>query len=103
MQSPVEYVRALPPEEKEAVLAELIREAIQINGGQGLISIQAPSGESLGYYVPPAVAEQALKRVGIMLSDEDRERTRDALANPDQTFDMTTFLEELREEEVGKR
>lgn len=58
--SPVEYVRSLSPEDKGRVLIALLRELIELNnGGKCLIPIQAPNGESLGYYTPPAAARAA--------------------------------------------
>jgi hypothetical protein len=98
--SAVELVRNLTPEDKEVVFAELVREAIQVSGGRGLIPIQAPGGEPLGYYVPPAVAEEHLKKCGFVLTDADRQRTERALGDPRQTFEMNAFLEELRQEDA---
>jgi hypothetical protein len=98
--SAVEFVRNLPPEQKEIVLAELVREAIRVTGGQALISIQAPEGEPLGYYVPPAIAEEHRKRCGFQLPDEDRRRTERALSDPGRTFEMADFLEDLSREDA---
>src|SRR5262249_15323593 len=56
--SPVEYVRGLSPEEKGEVFIAILRELIEVNGGgKGLIPVETPDGESLGYYVPPLAAE----------------------------------------------
>lgn len=54
--SPVDYVGSLSPEVKQEVLIALLRELIEINGGNGLIPFNLPNGESLGHYVPPAAA-----------------------------------------------
>jgi hypothetical protein len=41
--SPVDYIRALAPEEKEAVFIALLQELIEVNGGgHGLIPFQTP-------------------------------------------------------------
>jgi hypothetical protein len=97
--SPVEYVRSLSPEDKEAVFAELIREVIQLNGGTGLITFQAPDGESLGYYIPPDAATKQFDRCGPQLTEADRERTNRALTDPSRTFDVREFFAELRRED----
>jgi hypothetical protein len=97
--SPVEYVRSLSPEDKEAVLAELIREVIQLNGGTGLITIQAPDGESLGYYIPPEAASKQFDHCGPELTEADRARTNRALTDLGRTFDIKEFFAELRRED----
>ena len=56
MRSPVEFVRTMSPEDKEDVFVALLRELIVMNGGKGLIPVQASDGKSLGYYVPPEAA-----------------------------------------------
>src|SRR4051794_10802547 len=62
--SAVDYVRALAPEAKEAVLVALLQELIEINGGgHGLIPIDTPDGKSLGYYVPPRAAKERYERL----------------------------------------
>src|SRR5437899_10688037 len=55
-QSPVEYVKGLPPEDKQAVFLALLREALQINGDRGLMPVEDEDGKSFGYYVPPQIA-----------------------------------------------
>ncbi len=60
--SPVEYVRNLPPEEKQAVFLALLREALQYNGDTGLLPVEDENGKAFGYYVPQkAAANQATK------------------------------------------
>ena len=61
--SPVEHVKGLPAEDKEDILIALVREMIEINGGDGLIPIETLDGESLGYYVPPAAAKARYERL----------------------------------------
>lgn len=72
--SAAEYVRALSDEEKGHVLIALLRELIEINGGgKGLIPIDTPEGESLGYFVPPLAARARFEKYGPKLTPE-RER-----------------------------
>jgi hypothetical protein len=74
--SPVEYVRALPPEDKQAVFLTLLREALQHNGDRGLLPIDDEDGRPFGYYVPPKAAEELFEQFGPKLSAE-REREID--------------------------
>lgn len=100
--SPVEYVRSLSPEGKQAVLLELVREMIQMNGSRGLIPVEDEAGASLGYFVPPEAADEIAAKRLPTISDEQREITRRALATPDQTFDVIEFLEECRREDEAR-
>jgi|SRR6476620_10232195 len=93
--NPEEFVRNLSPEDREEVLVYLIREAIRLSGGNGLIPIRATSGESLGYFVPPAVAAAQLRSVLPVLSPEQRAVSERALTSLSDTFDMDAYLDEL--------
>ena len=55
--SAVDYVRSLPPEEKQAVFLELLREAMRSYGDRGLQPIDDEDGRPFGYYVPPRAAQ----------------------------------------------
>jgi hypothetical protein len=55
--SAVDYVRSLPPEEKQAVFLELLREAMRSYGDMGLLPIDDEEGRPFGYYVPPKAAQ----------------------------------------------
>jgi hypothetical protein len=92
-------IRSWSPDEKEAALLELTREAMELRGGKLVVPVREQNGELLGYYVPSAVAESHLKVTLPKLTPEQMERTRAALANPDQTFDMEEFMEELSRED----
>jgi hypothetical protein len=78
----VEYVRALPPDDQEAVLQFLLTELIRINGGTGLIPFEADDGKSLGYYVPPAAAAELRERLIPPPSAEGDAQMAEALATP---------------------
>lgn len=67
--SPVEYVRGLSPEDKDRVLVALLKEAIEIQGGRGLIPIY-DGDEDLGYYVPPAAADERFRLYGPKFTPE---------------------------------
>lgn len=54
---------ALSPEDKEDVFILLIRELIASNGGKGLIPVETPEGEALGYYAPPEAARARSERL----------------------------------------
>jgi hypothetical protein len=92
----VEYVRSLPPEEKEAVFTELAREAIRRNDGRGLIPIATRDGESLGYYMTPAAADEFVERTLPKLSPEREAEIERRLAIPGQTIRAEYLLAELR-------
>lgn len=90
--SPVEFALSLDPDNKHAVFIALLREAIELNGENGLLPIDDESGQPFGYYVPPkAAAEQVLRSVPAQ-SEADLERTRRSLANLEDTFEIETFL-----------
>jgi hypothetical protein len=58
--SAVDYVRSLSPEEKQAVFLALLREALQLQGGEGPLPIEDEDGNPFGCYLPPkAVAARA--------------------------------------------
>ncbi len=70
--SAVAYVRSLSPEDKEEVFISLLKELIEINGGEGLIPLDRP-GEPLGYYVPPKAAQERFEKMMAELPPEVRE------------------------------
>jgi hypothetical protein len=95
--SPVEYVRGLKPEEKQAVFLALLREALQHHGDTGLLPVEDENGKGFGYYVPPKASENHLRSLVPTLSPEQRAVTARALADPTKTFDMKTYLDELKQ------
>lgn len=89
--SPVEYVRALPPEDKEDVLIALLRDLIAFRGGKGLIPVESPEGEWLGYYVPPAAA----KALSDQMWAEMPPAVREAFGRPVKNLDNCISAEEM--------
>ena len=53
--SPLEYVRALSPEEKEAVFFALLAEAREQGEADGTLVLENLTGETVGYFVSPGV------------------------------------------------
>ncbi len=78
----VEYVRALSPDDQEAVLEFLLKELIRIYGGTGLIPFESGEGESMGYYVPAAAAAELRQRFVPPASPEGELQMAEALATP---------------------
>ena len=68
--STAEYVRSLPPEDKQAAFLALLREALEQNGDRGLLPIDDEDGKPFGYYVPPKAAEELFRLSGPKLSEE---------------------------------
>jgi hypothetical protein len=95
--SAVDYVRALSDEEKGRVLIALLQELIAINGGgKGLISIDTPEGESLGYYVPPLAAQARAEAYLPKFTPEEEAELARRLANPGPTMTAQELIAELR-------
>jgi hypothetical protein len=99
--SAVDYVRALSPEEKQAVFLALLREALAENGDTGLLPVDDEDGKPFGYYVPPKAAAAYLKVTPPALSSDQEEGIRRAIATPHATFDMGQFLDDLSREDRG--
>jgi hypothetical protein len=76
--SPVEFVKSLPPEAKQAVFLALLREVLALSGGTGLIPVTDEDGRPLGYYVPP---EAAKARAEALLAEMPPE-VREAMTRP---------------------
>jgi hypothetical protein len=98
-QSPVEYVRGLPPEEKQAVFLTLLREALQFNGDTGLMPVEDEHGKPFGYYVPPKASEQQFRSLAPVLTPAQRDTTLRALSTLGNTFDMQSYLDDLKRED----
>ncbi len=71
--SPVEYVRRLPGEDKQAVFLALLREAVSWNGDAGLLPIDDEDGRPFGYYVTQKVAQERWDRLVADMPPEVRE------------------------------
>jgi hypothetical protein len=91
--SAVEFVRSLPPEEKQAVFLALLREAIQLNGDTGLLPIEDEDGNPFGCYLPPkAIAARA----EALLPKMSQEREAELAKRQNEPNRMLT-TDELRE------
>ena len=80
--SRVDSIGLWTDEEKGDVLIALLRELIDnYGGGTGLIPIETPTGESLGYYVPPrAAAARAEALLPKLTPEREQELARRANA-----------------------
>lgn len=94
--SPVEYVRGLPPEDKEDLLVALLRDLIAHWGGRGLIPIETADGGWLGYYVPPEAAKARADRMGAEMPPEVRERFSQPVKDPDNCISSDEMLAIIR-------
>ena len=93
----VDYVRTLSDDEKGYVLIALLRELIEVNGGgKGLIPIDTPEGESLGYYVPPKAAQARFEVNGPNLTSERKAELARRLKNPGPTIPIEQVIAEFR-------
>jgi hypothetical protein len=81
--SPVEYVRGLTPEEKQAVFLALLREALQYNGDAALLPVEDENGKAFGYYVPPKTAAAQAVKAWAEMPAEVREKLGRPVADPD--------------------
>jgi hypothetical protein len=99
--SPVEYVRRLPPQEKQAVFLALLREALAINGDRGLMPIDDEDGNPFGYYVPPKAARAEYERFLAQMPPNVREAMTRPLPDLDRSQLLTPdeLLAQLRSEE----
>ena len=97
--SAAEFLRALPPEARPAVLSALLTEAAAESGGRSPVPLFAPDGRPQGYYLPPAAADRHVGDLTPVLRPERREAVARAVATPGDTFDMEQFLDELSRED----
>ncbi|MGL6096050.1 MAG: hypothetical protein ACRC7O_09675, partial [Fimbriiglobus sp.] len=89
--NPVEYVRGLSPDDKQAVFLSLLREAVELNGDRGLIPIDDHGGTPFGYFVPPAAAAQLVAKFVPPLTPEQDAQMTEAMRTPAESagFDET--------------
>jgi hypothetical protein len=90
--SSVDYVLSRTAAEKHAIFMALLREAVGLNGENGLLPIEDEKGESYGYFVPPKAAADLVRRSVPSQTDADQERTRRALESLDDTFTLGEFV-----------
>jgi hypothetical protein len=95
--SPVEYVRTLPPEEKQAVFLALLREALQFNGDSGLMPVDDENGKPFGYYVPPKAAAEIADRELPKLSPEREKELADRLTRIPTGIPISQMIVELKQ------
>jgi hypothetical protein len=96
--SPVEYVRALPAEDKQAVFLALLREALQLNGDRGLMPIDDEEGKPFGYYVPPKAAEELFKLNGPQLPAEQEAEIDRRIHHREAAIPMADAIAEFKRE-----
>jgi hypothetical protein len=73
---------------------------MQSHGDTGLLPIDDEEGKAFGYYVPPKAAAEQFRSLLPILKPKDRQTTAAALASLDQTFEMNSFLDELKQEDA---
>ena len=103
--SPVEHVRRLPGEDKQAIFLALLREAVSWNGDAGLMMIEDEDGKPFGYYTPQRVAEEQWDKLVAEMPPGVREAMLTPI-NPDSDPDdclTDAELEALRLKVFGKR
>ena len=96
-----EAVREWPVEKKQAVLLALLREAIEINGGRGLIPVEDESGALFGYYVPPLAAQEEYKKDAPKLTPEQRGDLQRRAEKPGRLFTLEETLEWFQEADAA--
>ena len=103
----VDYVRGLPPQDKQAVFLALIREIIQVNGEKGLIPVDDEHGLPFGYYVPAEAAAAMADRELPKLSPEQLVALIDSMFKRNVTFtpNHLVFLghDEMLAKEKGRQ
>jgi hypothetical protein len=93
----VEYVRALSPDDQEAVFLYLLKELIRINGGNGLIPISSDT-EQLGYYVPPKAADHLFEKYGPKLTPEREAEIAERIARNEPGIPIREMIDDLNRE-----
>lgn len=70
----LEWVKALPSEDREVVLIELLKELVRTHGDAGRIDVETNDDDYLGFFVPAEAerreAERVLPAVGPMWTAE---------------------------------
>jgi hypothetical protein len=94
--SAVEYVRGLPPEDKQAVFLALLREAVAENGDTGLLPVDDEDGKPFGYYVPPKAAGELYRLYGPQLTEEEEQEIDCRIKNPQLTIPATEVIADFQ-------
>ena len=93
----LDALRSWTDDEKEDVLIALLRELIDnYGGGKGLIPIETPEGESLGYYVPPLAAEARAELYLPKLTPEEEAEFDRRLKDPGPSMPIGEWIAELK-------
>jgi hypothetical protein len=95
--SAVDYVRALSPEEKQAVFLALLREALAENGDTGLLPVDDEDGKPFGYYVPPKAAAEIAERELPKLSPEREKELTDRLTRLNTAIPISQVITEFKQ------
>jgi hypothetical protein len=96
--TPVDYVRGLPPQDKQAVFLALIREIILVNGEKGLIPVDDESGLPFGYYVPPEAAAAIADRDLPKLTPEREQELRERMTRLRTAIPISQVIAELKQQ-----
>ena len=94
----VDYVRGLPPQDKQAVFLALIREIIQVNGEKGLIPVDDEHGLPFGYYVPAEAAAAMADRELPKLSPERQRELGERMTRLHTAVPMSQVIAELKQQ-----
>lgn len=95
--SAVEYVRALPPDEKQAVFLALLREALAENGDTGLLPVDDEDGKPFGYYVPPKAAAEIYKLHGPQLTEAEEQEIDQRINNPQPAIPAAEVIADFKQ------
>ncbi len=94
--SAVDYVRALQPEEKQAVFLALLREALTENGDTGLLPVDDEDGNPFGYYVPPKAAEELYRLHGPQLTEAEEQEIDRRINNPQPGIPIAEVIADFK-------
>jgi hypothetical protein len=96
--SAVEFVRTLPPEEKQAVFLALLREALTENGDTGLLPVDDEDGKPFGYYVPPKAAAEIAEHELPKLTPEREKELAERLARLNTAVPISQVIAEFKQQ-----
>ena len=98
----VEFVRNLPPDAKEAVFVDLLKEIIRENGtDEGLIPINTAEGV-LGVFYPPKALDHLFEMYGPKLTPDDDAEIQRRIDNPGKTWTLEEALKSFEEEDAAE-
>ena len=94
---PVEWVKSLPIEDREAALIELLKQIVANNGNMGRIDIQTEAHPYLGYFVP-AGAERLVAQRELPAIDPEWEAELDRRSRESKGIPVRQVIAELQTE-----